>query len=576
MYSKLTKGIDTKRLHGTAQMRGMTNGARNGRSGKAVRTHDGEKRLGKIITIAVLCFLVFGVFAVLTYQSQQRNTMATDALGVEPVARNVQSAGMEIKETVHNPIHINGNSGFTSANGVTGGSGTQTDPYIIENWEIDGHGGTYCIWIENTTVWFVVRNCKVWNATSEASEPRGTGIYLKNVTHGTLMNNNCTYNSLGICLMSSSNNNITNNNCSGNSYDGIVLGSSTNNNITNNICSGNSWGGIDLLDSSNNNITNNNCSGNSYDGILLHSSTNNNITNNTLWNNGIVIWGDSLEYWDTHIIKNNTVNGKQVYYYKNQNGGTVPSDAGQVILANCTNMVVSGLTLTHASLGVQLGFSSYNNITNNSCSGNSHDGIYLWYSSNNNITNNNCSGNGAGIYLEYSSNNNITNNNCSGNSHYGIRLYSSSNYNNITNNICSGNSWYGLHLYYSSSNNITNNDFYHNTQYGIYITYYSKGNIIHHNNFWQNNGAGKGVNGNCQAYDDVGSNTWYDNTAHEGNYWSNWDGNGRGTPNAYPIAGSAGAYDMYPLSNPTPELSPLAVIVCALGLLYIAALRKRK
>jgi len=33
---------------------------------------------------------------------------------------------------------------------------------------------------------------------------------------------------------------------------------------------------------------------------------------------------------------------------------------------------------------------------------------------------------------------------------------------------------------------------------------------------------------------------------------------------------------MYPLSNPTPELSPLAGIVCALGLLCVAALRKRK
>jgi len=84
------------------------------------------------------------------------------------------------------------------------------------------------------------------------------------------------------------------------------------------------------------------------------------------------------------------------------------------------------------------------------------------------------------------------------------------------------------------------------------------------------------VNGNCQAYDGVGGNYWYDNTAQEGNYWSNWDGNGWGTPSAYPIAGSAGAYDMYPLGNPTPELSPLAVFVAAIALLCVAALRRHK
>ena len=504
----------------------------------------------------------------------------------------------EVKGTVHAPIHITSNSDFASQASANGwpGDGTQGNPYMIDGYDIDGQGGTYCIWIENTSVWFVIRNCKLWNATSTVSEPYGTGICLKNVQHGTLANNNCSGNSYGISLYSSSNyNNITNNNCSGNSY-GISLYSSSNNNITNNNCSGNSWGGIYLHSSSNNNnITNNYCSGNSHYGIYLYSSSNNNIMNNTLWNNGIGIGGGSLEHWNTHIIENNTVNGKPVYYYKNQDGGTVHSDAGQVILANCTNMVVSGLTLTNTSIGIELGFSSYNNITNNNCSGNSWGifldescnnnitnnncsgnswgGISLAGSSNNNITNNNCSGNEGGIHLSSSNNNNITNNYCSGNSHDGIYLHSSSNNNitnnncsdnsddgiyldsssnnNITNNNCSGNS-HGISLAGSSNNNITYNNFYHNTQYAINIASSSTGNAIHHNNFWQNNGASKGVSGNCQAYDDVGSNTWYDNTAHEGNYWSNWDGQGWGTPNAYPIDGGAGAYDMYPIRTHGP------------------------
>ena len=66
------------------------------------------------------------------------------------------------------------------------------------------------------------------------------------------------------------------------------------------------------------------------------------------------------------------------------------------------------------------------------------------------------------------------------------------------------------------------------------------------------------MNGNCQAYDDVGGNYWYDNTTKEGNYWSNWDGNGWGTPNAYPIDGGAGACDMYPLSQPWTGVATLS------------------
>jgi parallel beta-helix repeat protein len=152
----------------------------------------------------------------------------------------------------------------------------------------------------------------------------------------------------------------------------------------------------------------------------------------------------------------------------------------------------------------------------------------------------------------------------------------------ITNNNCSNNSRHGISLDSASDNIIISyNNFYNNTHYGVYISHFfgvtRAGYIIHHNNFWQNNGAGKGVNGNCQAYDDVGGNYWYDNTAQEGNYWSNWNGQGWGTPNAYPIDGGAGAYDMYPLSTPvTPDLSPMAIIVSALGLLGIAALRRRK
>ena len=276
------------------------------------------------------------------------------------------------------------------------------------------------------------------------------------------------------------------------------------------------WGtGIYLKNVTYGTLINNNCSYNSHYGIYLYSSSNNNITNN-----------------------------------------------------NCS----------YNSRGISMYSSSNNNITNNNCSYNSDGSIYLGDSSNYNIImSNNCSYNsyyGVGIYIGYSNYNTIMNSNCSYNSFFGMELYSSDN-NNITNNNCFYNSYFGISVGLSLDNTITNNNIYQNEKYGVYIYSGSTGNTIHHNNFWQNNGAWKGVSGSCQAYDDAGYNYWYDNTAHEGNYWSNWDGNDWGTASAYPIDGGK-ASDWYPLGSPTPELSPLAVIVCALGLLCVAMLRKRK
>src|SRR5437867_12676200 len=59
----------------------------------------------------------------------------------------------------HAPILIDGNSGFRADNGVTGGSGTATDPYIIQGWDIvvvpyRSPG----IAIRNSDSYFVIRN----------------------------------------------------------------------------------------------------------------------------------------------------------------------------------------------------------------------------------------------------------------------------------------------------------------------------------------------------------------------------------------------------------------------------------
>ena len=81
-------------------------------------------------------------------------------------------------ETPHGAITISSNADFTAANGMTSGTGTSTDPYIISGWEISA-GSTNAISIAGTTSYFKISGC-VLNGASGV----GTGVALSNVQNG--------------------------------------------------------------------------------------------------------------------------------------------------------------------------------------------------------------------------------------------------------------------------------------------------------------------------------------------------------------------------------------------------------
>jgi len=307
--------------------------------------------------------------------------------------------------TLHDPIYISGNGDFVLVNGVTGGSGTPLDPYIIEGWEINA-SSAIGIDIRNTNAYFVIRDSYVHSGGSSYS-----GIYLFSVQNGSIENVRTEYNLHGIYLHASSNNSIVNNNASSNNLNGIYL----------------------RFGSDNNNIADNNASLNVH-GILLTVSSNNTLTNNTMVDDGIFILG-GLEDWNTHSIDTtNTVNGKPVFYRKNMIGGSVPLGAGEVIIANCISVTVENQNVSNGSVGILVGFSSMITIFNNTASSNNRAGIYIRDSSSNIITNNNASSNGQeGIYIRDSNSNTIADNTILNNNIEGILLgYSSSN--TLTNN----------------------------------------------------------------------------------------------------------------------------------------------
>lgn len=61
----------------------------------------------------------------------------------------------------HGTIVINSPTAFTTENGVTSGSGTQGDPYVIEGWTIYGNETSVGILIQSTSEYLVIRNLTV-------------------------------------------------------------------------------------------------------------------------------------------------------------------------------------------------------------------------------------------------------------------------------------------------------------------------------------------------------------------------------------------------------------------------------
>lgn len=245
-----------------------------------------------------------------------------------------------------------------------------------------------------------------------ASENYGHGVYLRAGEGNGISGNNISANvRAGIQLEYSDYNRITDNDIIKNRL-GIYLDDNSNDNIVKrNDISYNEDGVMLGMRSHSNEITYNTISWNERYGIYIGSAESQVITNNVLVKDGIYMGGSYLEHWNSHTIDtSNTVNGKPVYYWKNAVGGTVPSGAGQIILANCSNVSVENQNVSDTSVGVQIGFSSDIRIANTIASQNNWDGILARESSKLILENNTASYNRHGVNIVRTTNVTMTNN----------------------------------------------------------------------------------------------------------------------------------------------------------------------
>lgn len=173
-----------------------------------------------------------------------------------------------------NQVPFDGQFTITSDEDLAGyatqGTGTETNPYILEDLNVS-------ISVTNTTKHFVIRNCWI--------EGGNSGIYIVYVAEGTaqIVNNTCLNNEYGIYIGGSIGTMVLNNTCINNGM-GIGVNGGYHHNISRNLCTNNTKSGIYFYGSSSSSLVDNQCIGN-RDGIYSYYSQTSGITNNTLSQN---------------------------------------------------------------------------------------------------------------------------------------------------------------------------------------------------------------------------------------------------------------------------------------------------
>lgn len=214
----------------------------------------------------------------------------------------------------HDPIRIFGDANFTMQNGVTRGSGTVNDPYIIEGWDIfvpivlrKGMVDNEGIRIANTNVNFVVKDVRIYGEKG-ALEHGGSysGVLLSEVQNGEISSTTIENGFFWGIQTSLYEGSIRNNTIS-ESYCGIHIYKSNGIEIKKNIITKNG-DGIEVSYTNSSRIFENKIMNNTVGIELTESSMNRIYNNNVTFNNdGIAIYdirSSENIVCDNYIISN--------------------------------------------------------------------------------------------------------------------------------------------------------------------------------------------------------------------------------------------------------------------------------
>ncbi len=351
---------------------------------------------------------------------------------------------------------------------------------------------TFGIYIQNSDNNTITDNiCKYNEVSTRTREVYfSAGIYANGDCHyNSLSSNTCSSNGeYGFYIYQSNRNTIEENICKNNKNDGFFISSASYNLIGNNTVENNERYGIQIFYSPSNVLNYNELVSNEIYSIYIDSSPYSTLIDNEMTGGGLYLAGDDLEDWNTHVIEQtNTVEGDAVKYVRDASDEEISGFTyGEVILANCTGITVTDVESNGGSIGIILGYSSYNTISECKFNSNIHYGVLLYGKSDYNIiANNTCNQNRYGIYVnEFCLSNELNDNTCNDNELAGIFVADNSNDQTLNRNSCKDN-YNGIEIS-SDSNSIYSNTCEANTAAGILFDEGSKGNQIEANTCSEN------------------------------------------------------------------------------------------
>ncbi|MFX1358990.1 MAG: NosD domain-containing protein [Promethearchaeota archaeon] len=169
------------------------------------------------------------------------------------------------------------------------GSGTWSNPYVIENVTFNANNAGSGLLIRNSNKYFIVRNCTFHNSGSFTGEYNDAGLSLNNTKNGKLIDNECSFNNgYGISLdWNSDNNTVEGNILKNNSIDGAILRYSYNITFSRNTAIFNVGTGITTLGANNSKIFQNTAIYNQAGICIASGSKNITVSDNIIRHNTI-------------------------------------------------------------------------------------------------------------------------------------------------------------------------------------------------------------------------------------------------------------------------------------------------
>lgn len=400
-------------------------------------------------------------------------------MGPSSARGSLGSVSSNVALQARDPIWITGDAEFTSSRGVTSGTGTAADPFIIQDWDIDlacldcnirvpaGSG----IRIESTNVYFVIRNVSIHDGATSGL-PGGGGIKFSNVQNGLVESAVLIRDTIGFDIDYSSHNIFRGNQVSSNDSPFYLFSSSFNTFISNKAFSAGKQGFV-VLESADNVFVHNLVDG-GFAGFHLTSLSGMTTRNTLAFNTVVSVGQDGFDL-------NNAPGNKLVNNTAGWSGACVNSmvftcpDGFHLEYGANNNILTGNVAYDNPNDGFLIENSAHNLLTNNVAHG-SHPllpgtgplvglgaGFALFTATENTLVSNVAYDNDAGFDLSLSSHNRFSSNIARANID-GFDLFDDSRLNVFDHNQVSGSTgWGGFYLDSINGNGLDSDTFVYNT-----------------------------------------------------------------------------------------------------------------